>query len=197
MTTTTLHPAAAAYLKRLRHVIRELPKDSRDDLLSDITAHLHEAIDVDATETEVRTVLDRLGSPEEIIAAQLSDTASPVIAARRTHEWAAIILLLLGGFALGVGWLIGLFLLWSSRAWTTTQKLLGTLIIPGGLASVPIVLLLTATKQICTSGGGFPTHCTAGPSTTHQVLTIILVAIAVIAPITTAIYLTRRAHRPN
>ena len=197
MITTDLHPAAAAYITRLRHVARQLPRGSRDELVSDITAHLYEAIDAHATEAEVRNVLDRLGSPQEIVAAQLSDTATPVMQARGAHEWAAIILLLIGGFALGVGWLIGLVLLWSSHAWTTTQKLIGTLIIPGGLASVPVVLLLTATKRICTSGDGLPTHCTAGPSTTHQALTTIMVAIAVIAPITTAIYLTRRAQRPG
>ena len=41
---------------------------------------------------------------------------------RRTTKWAAIILLLFGGFIFGVGWLAGLILLWSSRAWTTREK---------------------------------------------------------------------------
>ena len=55
---------------------------------------------------------------------------------RSWREWAAVILLpLFGGFAFGVGWLVGLVLLWSSRLWTTRDKLIGTLIVPGGIAT--------------------------------------------------------------
>jgi hypothetical protein len=54
---------------------------------------------------------------------------------RSWREWAAVILLPLGGFAFGIGWLVGLILLWSSRLWTTRDKLIGTLIVPGGLAT--------------------------------------------------------------
>ena len=53
---------------------------------------------------------------------------------RGTREWAAIFLLLFGGFALGIGWVVGLVLLWSSRAWSTLDKLVGTFVLPGGLA---------------------------------------------------------------
>jgi hypothetical protein len=49
-------------------------------------------------------------------------------------EAAALVLLLLGGFVFGVGWIVGLVLLWSSSVWTWWEKLLGTLIVPGGLA---------------------------------------------------------------
>jgi uncharacterized membrane protein len=196
MTTITLHPAAAAYLGRLRRAARPLPRDAQRELLSDIEAHLHEAIDGEMSEAEVLSTLDRLGSPEEIVAAQLSDAVGSSNATKGTHEWAAIILLLLGGFAIGIGWLIGLILLWSSRAWTTVDKLIGTLVIPGGLASVLLVAVLAASKEICSGGPGQPTRCTGGPSTAHHVLQIALVAIFVLAPIATAIYLSRRARPP-
>ncbi|HEY5195981.1 MAG TPA: hypothetical protein VIJ51_03025 [Solirubrobacteraceae bacterium] len=42
-----------------------------------------------------------------------------------------------------MGWLVGLVLLWSSRLWTTREKLFGTLIVPGGIATA----LLTGTKR--------------------------------------------------
>jgi uncharacterized membrane protein len=86
MTTTTLQPAAAAYVERLRHAARRLPEDARRDLVGDIEAHLHEAITADASEPEVLVILDRPGSPEEIVATQLGDTTSPVVSARGVHE---------------------------------------------------------------------------------------------------------------
>jgi hypothetical protein len=195
MTTTTLQPAAAAYVERLRHAARRLPQDAQRDLVGDIEAHLHEAITADASEAEVLMILDRLGSPEAIVAAQLGDSASPVVSARGVHEWAAIVLLLLGGFVFGVGWLIGLVLLWSSRAWTTVDKLIGTLLLPGGLASTVLVVLLTGSKRMCTEEVGLPTRCTGAPSSTHLAVAIVLVAIAVVVPIATAIHLARRAQR--
>jgi hypothetical protein len=41
-----------------------------------------------------------------------------------------------------VGWLAGLVLLWSSRAWTTRDKWIGTLVIPGGLATAFAALIV-------------------------------------------------------
>jgi hypothetical protein len=196
MTTTTLHPAAVAYLKRLRRAARRLPRDTRRELLIDIEGHLQEATDADMSEAGVRSALERLGSPEEIVAAHLAGAPDSSSSPKRIHEWAAIILLLLGGFAVGVGWLIGLILLWSSRAWTTIDKLIGTLVIPGGLAGVLIVAVLAGSKERCISGPGQPTRCTGAPSTPHQVLQIVLLAISVLAPIATAFYLSRRARPP-
>jgi hypothetical protein len=57
-----------------------------------------------------------------------------------------VILLPLGGFAFGVGWLVGLVLWWSSRLWTTREKLIGTLIVTGGIATALLVAVLTGTK---------------------------------------------------
>ncbi len=196
MTTTTLHPAAADYIKRLRRASRSLPRDTRRELLSDIEAHLQEAIDSGMSDAEVMSTLDRLGSPEEIVAAHYADTVDPSSGAKGLHEWAAILLLLLGGFVIGIGWLIGVFLLWSSRAWTTVDKLIGTFIVPGGLAGALVVAVLTGSKRICISGGGQPTRCTGGPSTSHQILEIVLITIFVLGSIATAVYLTRRARPP-
>lgn len=44
-------------------------------------------------------------------------------------------LLLLGGFLAGIGWVLGLFLLWRSRSHSLTSKLVCTLVWPGGLAT--------------------------------------------------------------
>ena len=193
MTTTTMHPLAADYLDRLEHAARRLPRGERRELIEDISAHLGEAIHPGTTDAEALTVLDRLGDPEDIVDAQLPD--EPYRADRRgVHEWAAIFLLLFGGFLFFVGWIGGLVLLWSSRAWNTRDKLIGTLIVPGGLATVLPLMLVVGTTQSCTSFNGGIQHCTPGPSTIHQSLSIVLFAFLVLGPICTSVYLARRAR---
>ncbi len=197
MSTTTLHPLAAAYLDRLRHAGRRLPRPVLRELVADIEAHLSETTNLGMSDAEVLTVLDRLGDPEEIIDAQQPRAAADT---RGAHEWAAIILLLFGGFIFGLGWLAGLILLWSSRAWTTRDKWIGTLVLPGGLAAgLYIGLFANGSSQSCYSVNGGPQHCTGGLSTGRQILELAIFAVLVLPPIATAVYLARRAseQRPS
>jgi hypothetical protein len=41
--------------------------------------------------------------------------------------------LLFGGPLFGIGWLVGVNRLWRSPHWSRSEKLLGTLVLPGGL----------------------------------------------------------------
>jgi hypothetical protein len=193
MSTTTMHPLATDYLDRLEHAARRLPRGERRELLDDIGAHLAEAIEPGMTDAEALTVLDRLGDPDDIVDAQLPDETYRA-ARRGAHEWSAIFLLLFGGFLFFVGWFAGLILLWSSRAWNTRDKLIGTLIVPGGLATVLPLMLITGSTQSCVSLNGGIQHCTGGPSTSHQILSIALFAFLVLGPICTSVYLARRAR---
>jgi hypothetical protein len=131
MSTRTLHPLAADYVDRLRRAGRGLPRGRLKELVAEIEEHLSEAIGPEASDAEALTVLDRLGEPEEIVDAEEPGRDVPHRDVRGTKEWAAIILLLFGGFIFGIGWLAGLILLWSSRAWSTVDKWIGTLIVPG------------------------------------------------------------------
>jgi HAAS len=97
MTTTSQHPLAAEYLDRLARAARKLPRSERGDLTAEIDAHLSEAIEPGMSDAEVLTVLDRLGEPEDIVAAQRPDEPAGT-SGRGIHEWAAIFLLLFGGF---------------------------------------------------------------------------------------------------
>lgn len=108
-----------------------------------------------------------------------------------------------------MGWLIGLILLWSSRLWTTRDKLIGTLIVPGGIATaVWMVLVLTGTgasaqrcSRFATQVGGVirsrDVRCTssAAPSITPTVWQIALIVFFVLGPIVSAVYLAHRAGR--
>ncbi len=198
MTTNTLHPLAADYLERLRRAGRGLPPGRLRELLTEIEGHLAEAIDPNASDAQALTALDKLGEPEAIIAAEMP-YPHELQTRRGTREWAALILLLFGGFILGLGWFAGLILLWTSRAWTTGEKWIGTLVLPGGLAtSVFIGLIATGapTKKICHVIAGGVQHCTpaTGQGTTSNVLGVAVFAVLVLAPIATSVYLARRAR---
>jgi hypothetical protein len=197
MTTNTLHPLAADYLERLRRAGRRLPPDRLRELLAEIEAHLSEAIDPSAPDAQARTVIDKLGEPEAIIAAETPPPAE-LSGNRGTKEWAAIILLLLGGFIFAVGWFVGLILLWSSRAWTTRDKWIGTLVIPGGLATGVLIGLFAIgepAKKLCRTFSGVAQRCTnaSGHSIPSSAIGVALFALLVLAPIATAVYLARRA----
>ncbi|MBV9001931.1 MAG: hypothetical protein JO304_22935 [Solirubrobacterales bacterium] len=214
MTEPALHPLADDYLRRLRRAGRRLPPDRLRDLLSEIEAYLSEAIPVGASDDEALEVLERLGPPGDIVEAELP-AAQPPTDRRGLREWAAVILLPLGGFAFGVGWLIGLILLWSSRLWTTRDKLIGTLIIPGGLTTAPFALGALAGTSSETNCSGLATeinpstgtvirpgtmHCHpagGGPSTATTVLQITLAVLFVLGPIASAVYLARRARNSS
>jgi hypothetical protein len=188
---TTLHPLAEAYLDRLERAAVHLPRARRRELVDDIEAHLAEALGPDPADAEVLTVLDRLGEPEEIAAAE---APPPAPDPRGLHEWGAIILLLLGGFVLGIGWIAGLILLWSSRAWTTRDKLIGTLFWPGGLliAFYAWMAFLIGTAEVCGGIAGQPDQCSGGGG---SVLPVVGLALAALVPFATAFYLAWRARR--
>jgi|tagenome__1003787_1003787.scaffolds.fasta_scaffold20910961_3 uncharacterized membrane protein len=152
-------PEIEHYLKRLSKAARDLPRARRRELLSEIEQHIRETLIETPVhnEAEMLTLLDRLGEPEEIAAAA---SGQPEVTRATTTETWAIILLLLGGFLFLVGWLAGVVLLWTSNLWTRRDKLIGTLVIPGGLATGMLALSITLTGvgggQVCVSNG--PVH---------------------------------------
>ena len=129
MTTTSTHPLAADYVRRLERAARVLPRHQRDELLGEIRDHLDAGIRPDATEADVRNLLDDLGPPETIVAAARPD--GPKVE-RGPREVLALIMLVTGLPMFLVGWLIGVGLLLWSPLWTVRQKLLGMLVFPGG-----------------------------------------------------------------
>lgn len=195
------------YLARLDAALATASPDRRSEILEEIAQHIAEAraeLPVD-DEVALRNALDRIGEPEEI-AADAGDPPAPApAAARGRHETIAIVLLLVGGFAWGVGWLIGVVLLWLSNVWTTRDKLIGTFVVPGGL-SLALFFGLIFGRSSSTSCIGLAVDngstspamtCThTGPGPLSQVLLWVLFAAVVAAPVGTSIYLARRS-RPS
>ena len=162
MTGSTADRLVEEYLSRLADAARRLAPARRSELLAEIREHIA-ASRAGATgkdEADVRTMLDRLGEPTDIVAAALDDGQqeqpprgqSAQGRPRIGLEVAAVILLTLGSLIPVLGWAVGVMLLWSSGLWRRSEKLLGTLIVPGG----PGLALLF---------GIFPTQtCKGGPT---------------------------------
>jgi uncharacterized membrane protein len=176
------------YLRDLREDLRDLPRSRQDELVADIREHIDTALAEEPVrdESTVKNVLERLGDPADIASeARERMGIRPVKAGFR--ETAAVILLPIGGVLIPLfGWIAGLILLWSSPVWTSRDKWIGSLIIPGGLM-LPIWFFLTPVR-VC------ETDSCSDPSGLSQTLLLVIFALAVAAPIVTAIYLARRAN---
>ena len=192
MTPTELHPLADTYVKELRTAARRMPRSQRNELVAEIRAHLAETAPATASQAEALTALERLGEPSEILAEQGAGAASDP---RRLgfHEMAAIFLLMFGGLLFFVGWLGGVFLLWTSDRWTVRDKLIGTLVVPGGYASAAFALIAVSSTVECS---GSPGHmvCSGGPSALAQVGQIALAVFLLVGPLASAFYLAKRAR---
>lgn len=155
MTMNTVDRLVEDYLRQLDGAARDLPSDRRADLLDEIGQHIEAARNAGAhDEAGVRDVLDRLGSPGDIAAAARGESPPPpavgVAEGSTRLELAAVLLLTLGSVLLPVlGWLIGVVLLWASASWTTREKLLGTLVVPGGLG--PVLILGLSPGRSCST----------------------------------------------
>ncbi len=130
------HPLVDAYLDRLERAADHLPRARRRELVDEIESHLVEALGPDPVDAEVLVELERLGDPSAIAEAEAPrPVVQPAPSRRPYREPAAIAFLLLGGFLFWVGWLVGLFLLWTSRVWTLRDKLIGTSLLCGRAGS--------------------------------------------------------------
>jgi hypothetical protein len=177
---STVDPLIEDYLRRLDRAAAALPPDRRSDLLDEIAEHIAVARASGAGDDEaaVRTVLARLGEPEEIVAAADEDVptgwgtrgpyaaggwsdAPPLVPKPRGTgaELAAVLMLTLGSLVPIVGWLVGAVLLWMSSLWRVREKLLGTLVVPLGpgvaLFGGPLLLGPFGRSESCSTTGGF------------------------------------------
>jgi hypothetical protein len=225
MTDPTGDRLVADYLARLEAALADAAPDRRRELLDEIAAHLADAraeLPGGGDEQAVRTLLDRLGEPGEIASAAREDGASdgsgagPVPATSPGPEplrpgWReglAIPLLLIGGVIVPfLGWFAGVALLWSSRFWSTRDKLWGTLVVPFGLLPGLWLALSggsteggTCSGWTDTSGRSFEQCTSTGGSGTDVVL-LVLTVLLVVAPIAVSVMLglrlRDRAPRPG
>jgi hypothetical protein len=177
------------YLGRLEAAASPLPADRRAELVGEVRGHIELAL-AEAQRTDeatVRNVLERLGSPDEIVAAEaVPDTPTPGASTASTGtvvasspsvavETIALVLLTVGALVLPfVGPLLGLVFVWASARWTTVQKRTATMIVIV-LLVLPVVILV----PMAASGEITAIFSTFGP----------LVLLVPLAGIVAAIYL--------
>jgi uncharacterized membrane protein len=201
--TPTTHPAVQDWLRAVDRALGDLPRARREELVAELREHVDAALAevADPTEADVRTVLDRLGSPADI-AAEAADRfgAPPLPAKRPVLEIVALVLLTAGSLVLPVvGWLVGIVLVWCSAVWETRHKVLATLLFPFGF--VPAIYVLFATggiEEACDTIDGVE-HCivTSQPSTLAYVVAWTVLILSVLGPIvTTAVLGARLRRRP-
>jgi hypothetical protein len=196
----------SGYLKRLGKALADLPQAQRREIVQEVSEHIDDArADLgNPTEAEVRNILERVGDPTQI-AAEARERFGVQPKKSGAMEVAALILLPIGGIIVPIlGWLVGVILLWMSDLWNTREKLVGTLVLPGGLA-FPLYLAVFATSgEPCVSSGTqsfgpgrnvvhqATDTCADGTSTFVSVLGVVGAVILIIAPLVTTGYLAYR-----
>ena len=138
---TTSDQIVEQYLSDLRDALQSLSPNSAREFVAEIEQHIAEgrATLEPGDEVGLRNLLERIGSPVAL-ASELQETepSRSISTMDRATPW----LIMLGGFAFGFGWLVGLYGLWSSRRWRIWDKLLGTFVWPGGLLGTLYLLSL-------------------------------------------------------
>jgi uncharacterized membrane protein len=184
------------YLHDLEEELRDLPPARRRELLEEIREHIGEALAEvpDGEEAEVRNVLERVGEP-----AAIAQEARERFGIRRVkpgiREILALILLPVGGFLWLIGWVVGAILLATSTVWTSREKAIGLLVVPGGLLPAGLFGLMAGSRlcsEIIESGRVVSETCSGGMPVW---LGWVLMAVLVVAPIWTVFFLLTRMNR--
>ncbi len=116
--TTHANPIVADYLRQLERASASLPRARRSELLAEIREHIDDALleAGSADEVAVRNVLERLGSPDEIVAA-----AGPASGPTRRAGVLEIVALVALAVPV-VGTFVGIPLLIVSAAWSRQRQ---------------------------------------------------------------------------
>ncbi|MDA8056569.1 MAG: hypothetical protein M0032_01140 [Actinomycetota bacterium] len=189
----------AQYLATLDRALGALPRARRRQIVGEISRHIAESrSDLDhESPAAIKALLERVGEPRTI-AAEAGAYESETPPSRWTDRLAPW-LLLLGGFIFGIGWIVGVVLLWASSTWRRRDKLLGTFVLPGGLALAYTLLSLPASGRAC-SGSSPPgqrivVHCTTSGFVLPFPIGILMLVVVVVAPILTLVHLERVRRR--
>jgi uncharacterized membrane protein len=175
-----------AYLRRLDVAAASLPQERRAELEAEVREHIDTALSEDGIRDEVtiRNVLERLGSPEEIVAAEAAGTKSdrgtigpvstrasaaqpnalsPSGKSLGAIEIIALLLLTVGSILLPfIGPIIGLVFVWLSDRWNASEKVIATAIV-AVLLVLPLALFLGASANAGLNGPQLVPPQTVGP----------------------------------
>jgi len=126
------------YLREVDEALGDLPYSQRREILDDLRTHIHDALSAvpDTNEATLRSILDRLGAPDELARearermGMAGSLSQPKVARRPgIYETVAVVLT-------AIVWPIGLVLVWLSESWRTRDKLIASALPLLGLALV-------------------------------------------------------------
>ena len=165
--------AVRSYLSALEARLGQLPADQSEEILFGVQEHIAEAQERGGQSTA--EILAGLGSPDDIAAGLAGtgmDTSGPhdftkllpgaqfppgapqnQPSAQRFQSstlWvvATVILLPFGAFLAGIGWLFGVAGLWMGTRWKLWEKILGTVLIPGGVPGALFLAILPVRQTL-------------------------------------------------
>jgi uncharacterized membrane protein len=186
------------YLARLETETVDLPRRSRRELIDGVREHIAEARTEEPQETDASllTLLDRLGDPADLAEDERERLGIGTQPRPRTG------LLEIGALVLTpLIWPVGVILLWASSAWDTRDKLIGTLLPPGGLFVSfygVMFVALGARGTVCSSGysnGHSYTRCSGGLPPIASVLLGVALILFLFLPVITGVYMAIRLRR--
>jgi uncharacterized membrane protein len=184
------------YLHDLEEELRDLPPARRRELLEEIREHIGESLAEmpDGEEAGIRNVLERVGEP-----AVIAQEARERFGIRRVkpgiREVLVLILLPLGGFLYLIGWAVGAILLATSTVWTSREKVIGLLVVPGGLLPAGLFGLMGGSRlcsEVIENGRVVSETCSGGMPVW---LGWVIIAVLVLGPIWTVFFLLTRMNR--
>jgi hypothetical protein len=186
------------YLAQVQIALGDLPIAQRAQIMGEVRDRITQARTsmADESDADIFRLLEQIGDPAAVATQGLASLPAPP----RTGwlEVAALAGLLLI-------WPVGVVLLWFSRVWSRRDKLIGTLVPPGGVPIAIAVLVLSSSVQWTCDGGTYdanghlisPGNCPPEPMTLGAVLLTVLfngtVALWPILAISSALYLAWRA----
>lgn len=183
------------YMKELQNELRAFPAGRRREIADEVREHIAEArSEFDAeTEAAIRTVLDRLGDPSEIAASARERLRIPAPRAGVLEAVGAVALLV--PF---IGWVGGTVLVWLSRVWTTRDKVLATIAVPGVWLIVLLGTIATHAERTVSGPGAPPPPGPVEPSLVEGIVNVLLAFLVplgvILVPVAVAIYLLVRAR---
>lgn len=184
------------YLHDLEEELRDLPPARRRELLEEIREHIGESLAEmpDGEEAGIRNVLERVGEPA-VIAQEARDRFGIRRVKPGIREILVLILLPLGGFLYLIGWAVGAILLATSTVWTSREKVIGLLVVPGGLLPAGLFGLMGGSRlcsEVIENGRVVSETCSGGMPVW---LGWVIIAVLVLGPIWTVFFLLTRMNR--
>lgn len=161
-------PEVRNYLAAIEARLAQLPTEQSEEIMFGVREHIAEAIERGGQSTA--EILAGLGSPDDIAAgvaapdvqapgysqAPIPGQQIPQSAPAPRHQastlWvvATTILLPFGILLAGVGWLFGVAGLWMGTRWKVWEKVMGTVLLPGGIVGAQILSRLITLPPTCT-----------------------------------------------